>query len=105
MKTDAIHLHHSHRPLYIKVFSALMVLLVITVAAAYAPLGQPANLIVALTIAVIKASLIVGFFMHIRDSDRVTWMVAASAFVWMTIMIALMLADYDTRNLLSIPGK
>ena len=59
------HVHHSHRPLYLKIFAALMVLLVLTVVAAKLPLGQM-NVIVALGIALLKAALILLFFMHFR---------------------------------------
>ena len=55
---------------------ALMVLLVLTVGAAELPLGL-FNMLVALGIAVIKAALIVMFFMHFRDSDHLTWLVGA----------------------------
>ena len=96
---------HSHRPVYYKVFAALMVLLILTVVAAEMPLGQ-LNIIVALTIAIIKAALIIMFFMHFRDSDHLTWLVGASTVVWLLIMIALTLNDYWSRDwVTSMPGK
>jgi cytochrome c oxidase subunit 4 len=98
------HEHHSHRSLYFKVFGALIFLLILTVGAAYLPLGKM-NIVVALAIAVVKAVLIVLFFMHIRDSDKLTWLVASSALVWFGIMIVLMFNDYGTRDWFSMPGK
>ena len=47
------------------------------------------NLIVALGIAVIKAALILLFFMHFRDSDHLTWLVGAATVVWFVILIVL----------------
>ena len=68
------------------------------------PLGA-LNLPVALGIAVIKAALILLFFMHFRDSDHLTWLVGGATVVWFGILIILTLNDYNTRDLLHIPGK
>ena len=62
---------------YIKVFVALMVLLGLTVGAAMINMG-PLNLFVAMTISVIKATLVLLIFMHVRDSDRMVWVLAQS---------------------------
>jgi len=97
--------HHSHRPLYYKIFGALMVLLFITVGAAYLPLGQM-NIVVALGIALVKAALILLFFMHFRDSDHLTWIVGAATVAWFLILIFLTLNDYASRDMVtSMPGK
>ena len=67
MTTDTAHSeHHTHKPLYIRIFVLLMILLVATVGAAWIQLPGSANLIVALTIAVIKAALIIAYFMHLK---------------------------------------
>ena len=104
-KPGAIEPHHSHKSLYFKIFGALMLLLILTVGAAYVPFGGNLNIIVAMTIAVIKAMLIVLFFMHVRDSDKVTWVFASSALVWMFILVALTLTDYRSRDWFQMPGK
>ncbi|MBI2220843.1 MAG: cytochrome C oxidase subunit IV family protein, partial [Acidobacteria bacterium] len=56
------------------------------------------NTIVALTIAVTKATLVVLFFMHVKYSTRLTWVVAASGVVWLAIMVSLTLSDYLSRG-------
>jgi cytochrome c oxidase subunit IV len=97
--------HHSHRPLYYKIFGILMVLLILTVVAAALPLGQ-LNIIVALLIAVIKAALIVMFFMHFKDSDHLTWIVGTATVAWFLILIFMTMNDYLSRDLISsMPGK
>ena len=97
--------HHSHRPLYLKIFAALMVLLVLTVGAAFLPLGQM-NVIVALGIAIVKAALILLFFMHFRDSDYLAWLIGAATVAWFVILVLLTLNDYSTRDMISsMPGK
>ncbi len=96
--------HHSHRSLYFKIFGLLMVLLVLTVVAAEFPLGEM-NLIAALGIAVIKAGLILLFFMHFRDSDTLTWLIGGATFCWFVVMILLTYNDYQSRDWLQMPGK
>ena len=97
--------HHSHKALYFRIFAALMVLLILTVVAAYIPFPGALNIIVAMTIAVIKGMLIVLFFMHVRDSDKVTWVFASSALVWMFILFVLTMTDYQSRGWFPLPGK
>jgi cytochrome c oxidase subunit 4 len=86
------------------VFAALLVLLFATVGAAHLPLG-PWHLPVAMTIAVAKALLIALFFMHLLYSHRLTTIVAVAALLWLGIMIALTLCDFQSRGWLDIPGK
>jgi cytochrome c oxidase subunit IV len=100
-----VHDTHHVVPLsvYFKVFAALMVLLVLTLAAAAVDLG-PLNLPIAMTIAIIKAVLIILYFMHVRYSSQLVWVFAGSAFVWLVIMFVLTMADYGTRGWLPVPG-
>jgi cytochrome c oxidase subunit IV len=103
---SATHEHDSHKPLYLKIFVLLMVLLVVTVGAAWVPLPGSTNLIVAMAIAVIKAALILMFFMHFRDSDHLTWLVGSATLVWFGILIALTFNDYWSRGWFhGMPGK
>jgi cytochrome c oxidase subunit 4 len=51
-----------------------------------------------LLIASVKALLVVLFFMHVRWSTRLTWVVAASGFVWLIILFGLTMTDYLTRG-------
>jgi cytochrome c oxidase subunit 4 len=83
--------------LYIAIFASLLGLTALTVYVAFLDLG-PLNTVVALTIAVVKAFLVVLFFMHVRYSSRLTWVFAAAGFVWLGIMFALTMADYGTRG-------
>ncbi|CAF0689627.1 cytochrome C oxidase subunit IV family protein [Candidatus Methylacidithermus pantelleriae] len=54
----------------ITVFVALLVLTVITVAVSYIPLGTRGNITVALAIAILKASLVALFFMHLIAEEK-----------------------------------
>jgi cytochrome c oxidase subunit 4 len=57
----------------------------------------PLNTIVALVIAVFKATLVVLFFMHARYSTRLTWAVVVGGVFWLGILLTLTLGDYLTR--------
>ncbi len=59
-----------HVRVYIKVFLALLVGTALTVGASYIPLGTAGNVTVALCIAVCKAALVAGFFMHLVSEKR-----------------------------------
>ena len=82
---------------YLGVFFALMGLTFLTVYVAYLDLG-PWNVFVALAIAVVKALLVVLWFMHVRYSSRLTWMFAAAGFLWLAILFTLTMSDYLTRG-------
>jgi cytochrome c oxidase subunit 4 len=78
-----------------------MVLTAVTVFAAYFDLAHvwgPLNAIVALTIACIKATLVVLYFMHVRYSSRLTQIIVVAGIFWFIIMIAFMMTDYMTRT-------
>jgi len=98
--------HITSRKIYFLVFAALIVLTVVTWLVAQVDLGW-ANDVVALTIAVTKAVLVLLFFMHVRYSTRMTILTATAGFFWLVILIGLTLADYLTRgsSLLPVPGK
>ncbi|MDX6403742.1 MAG: cytochrome c oxidase subunit [Blastocatellia bacterium] len=83
---------------YLVIFLALMVGTGLTVFAAFHDFPGPLNAVVALTIAVIKAGLVVLFFMHVRYSSRLIWLVIGSALFWLAIMFALTISDYWTRT-------
>lgn len=83
---------------YLLIFAALLVMTGVTYWVSLLDLGR-LNVIVALTIAVIKAVLVVLYFMHVRYSSRLTWVVVVSGFFWLAILIALTMSDYLTRPL------
>jgi cytochrome c oxidase subunit 4 len=82
---------------YYLIFAALMVGTYITVQAAFIDLGA-LNTIVALTIACAKAVLVVLFFMHVKYSTRLTWVVVVGSVFWLGILLALTFSDYLTRS-------
>jgi cytochrome c oxidase subunit 4 len=82
---------------YLAIFAALLVGTYITVQVAFVDLGR-FNAIVALTIAIVKATLVVLYFMHVRYSTRLTWLVVAASALWLGILLVLTFGDYLTRQ-------
>jgi cytochrome c oxidase subunit 4 len=88
--------HGAHRRTYYVIFGLLMLCTYLTWQVAYFDLG-PFNTIAALGIAIFKATLVVLFFMHVKESPRLTWAVIAGSVFWFFILIALTMTDYLTR--------
>jgi len=87
---------------YFAIFLALLAGTVLTAWVAFFNFPGPLNAIVALTIAVVKATLVVLYFMHMRYSSRLIWVVFGSALFWLAILFALTFSDYSTRSWLPI---
>jgi cytochrome c oxidase subunit 4 len=89
--------HIVPRKIYFSVFAALLVGTAITVFAATINFGW-ANDVIALTIAVTKMMLVLLFFMHVRYSSRLIWVIVAAMFFWLLILLLLTLTDYSSRS-------
>ena len=98
--------HVVSKKIYFMVFGSLLVLTALTTYAGYVDLDKmlglaafPMNTVVALTIAVCKATLVILFFMHVRYSSHLTKVVVVAGLFWLAILISLTFSDYRTRNL------
>lgn len=85
---------------YYAIFATLLVLTALTVGAATLDLGR-FNAVIALSIATCKATLVALFFMHLRYSVRLTWLVAVVALLWLSLLIGLTMSDQLTRGWLA----
>ena len=98
MAEHSEHSEHIVSPvIYVAIFAALLVGTGLTVWAAFQNFGQ-FNIVIALAIASVKATLVVLYFMHARYSPRRTQLVIISAIFWLAIMLSLTLSDYQTRE-------
>lgn len=88
--------HPSTRVYYI-VYVALLALLAVTLAAAEWNVTRSA-LFVATAIATVKATLILLYFMHVRYSRPLIWVVAVGGLFWLGILFGLTFSDYLTRT-------
>lgn len=77
--------------------AALMLLLALTWSIGYINLGT-FNVIIALAIAIIKATLVALFFMHIKGSSRLLHLAMTVGLIWLLIMLSFTLTDYFTRG-------
>jgi cytochrome c oxidase subunit IV len=84
---------------YLKTLIALLILTGITVGASYIHFGSgAANVVVALTIATIKAILVALFFMHLLHDKPVNGLIAAAGFIFLGLFLMFTLLDFDSRN-------
>ena len=93
--SEDVHVHPKF--FYVKVFLALIALTAITTAVAYVDLGV-FNTVVALVIAVCKATLVVLFFMHLKEQAGMTRVVIIAAALWLAVLIVITLSDRFTRH-------
>ena len=89
---------------YALVFGGLLLLALITTLIGMLDLG-PFNMVIAVTIAAIKASLIAAFFMQALYENKIVRIIITGGVVWFLIMVTLTLGDYMSRGWLPIPGK
>jgi len=83
------------------IFGSLMLLTALTVWAAFQDFGAM-DLPVALAIALVKATLVVLFFMHVKYSSKLVMLTAATGFLFLVFLFAFPFADITTRS--TVPG-
>lgn len=89
--------HIVPKSLLLKVFGALVLLTIVTVGAAYVPLG-PLTVPVAIGIAVAKASLVVLFFMHLKYDNPVNALTFTIGTIFVVVFITITLLDTAFRG-------
>ena len=97
----------SHIPtvkILVTVWATLIVLTWTTVGVSYIELGEW-NVVVALGIALLKASLVAWIFMGVRFSTPMTRLFVVAGLIWLTIMIIITGGDYATRGLDYPPAR
>jgi cytochrome c oxidase subunit 4 len=82
---------------FAKVLVALLILTVVTVLAAQVDLGK-FNIVGALVIASIKASLVIAVFMHGKYENKIIWTYILIPFVLLAIMIGGVFTDDPFRD-------
>ena len=108
------HIHIVPLRVYFLIFLALVVGTVVTVGQSRVDLStlgwaisvggvrieiaQNLNIIVAMTIAALKALLVVLFFMHLRYTHRLNWVFAAASVFWLALLLSLTMADMIARS-------
>ena len=78
-----------HVRIYISVFVALMVLTIVTVAVSRFHLPIPIAVTVALTVAIIKGSLVACYFMHLISEKKLIYAVLVLTAIFFVALLAL----------------
>jgi cytochrome c oxidase subunit 4 len=92
-----VHAHISSARFYWGIFGALVVLTLLTVKVSYYDFGS-ANIIIALLVATMKASLVAMFFMHLRHDSLFNTLAFLAAFLFLGIFILLTYDDIGKRG-------
>lgn len=85
---------------YYRVFAALIALTLLTVAVSFLELGAW-HTTVGVLIGIMKASLVILFFMHLLHASKASWLAVLAGLFWTGILMTLTLSDYLTRHVLS----
>jgi cytochrome c oxidase subunit 4 len=100
----APHAAHSHGAgRYVLIWVILLAFTALTVATGTRDLGS-ANLPIALTIATVKATLVVLFFMHLSESHGANRLVFVVSLLFVLVMMAGVFGDLLTRFPLALPN-
>lgn len=91
-----MHEPHHHEKNYRNVLASLLVLTIITVWVSYFDFGI-FNIVVAMAVASVKATLVALFFMHLKYDNRTNQVVFISSFVFLAIFIGLAAGDIIFR--------
>jgi len=88
-----------HIQIYIKVFIALAILTIVTVAVSYLDVSFIEAFFIAITVATIKGSLVLGFFMHlISEKQMIVWILVATLIAFIILMFIPLINVTDQVN-------
>jgi len=93
----AVHVHIGSNQSYIGIFLALIFLTFMTVKVSYYDFGS-ANIIIAMLIATMKASLVAAFFMHLRYDKLFNTLAFLGSFLFLAVFILLTYDDLGNRG-------
>lgn len=82
---------------YVLTLTALLILTVITVGASYIDFGQ-GNIVIALAIATVKATLVSLFFMHLAHDKPVNGLIAVAGFIFLGLFLLFDMIDIGSRR-------
>ncbi|HTP87710.1 MAG TPA: cytochrome C oxidase subunit IV family protein [Bryobacteraceae bacterium] len=82
---------------YVLIWAILICATFTTLGVAFIDLG-PWNIVVALMIAFTKMSLVVLYFMHVKQTSTLTRLFVVAGFFFLGILIFLAMTDYGTRT-------
>jgi cytochrome c oxidase subunit 4 len=81
---------------HLKILVVLYLLLALTTAVAFIPLGSW-NWIPNLVLSFVMTGLILLFFMRVRYSAPLIWLTSVAGFAWLSLFLFLIILDYISR--------
>ncbi len=88
-----------HIKVYMNVFIALAVLTVVTVAVSFLDVSFIEAFFIAITVATIKGSLVLSFFMHLlEEKPAVIWILATTMVAFLILMFIPLISLTDQAN-------
>ena len=89
-----------HVKIYINVFVALIILTFITVAVSFLKVSFIEAFFLAVTIATIKGSLVLGFFMHlITEKQAIIWILISTFIAFLILMFLPLITMMDHTSI------
>lgn len=82
---------------YLGAWAVLLLLLGLSVASAYLPLGE-FHPLANFGIAAIQAAIVFTAFMRVRNPPAIKWIFAGAGFFWLLFLFGLGIIDYLTRQ-------
>jgi cytochrome c oxidase subunit 4 len=89
--------HVTSTKTFVNVLLTLLFLTIITVAASRVDFGA-ANLLIAMLIASVKASLVIAIFMHVKWDTAINKLVFLGSFLFLSLLLIFTLSDQATRG-------
>ena len=88
-----------HIKIYMNVFIALAILTVVTVAVSFLDVSFIEAFFIAITVATIKGSLVLSFFMHLlEEKPAVIWILATTMVAFLILMFIPLISLTDQAN-------
>jgi cytochrome c oxidase subunit 4 len=94
---------HSERSLYIKVFWWLLVLTIVEIGVVFAPMAKLAINMALIILALVMASLVAMYFMHLRFERRALALVALTPLLLGALLVFALLPDLTAATHQSAP--
>ena len=94
--------HIVPQKIYFTIFAVLIAMTGLTTWIATQDLGRW-NTIIAMAIAIFKATLVILFFMHVKYASNLTRIVVVAGFFWLAILLTFTLSDILTRTWIAEP--
>jgi cytochrome c oxidase subunit 4 len=81
---------------YLIIYAWLMILALVSASTVFFHLGTLA-IFIAMSIAIVKAVMIILYFMHVKENPPLIWLACAAGFMWLLIMFIIVFTDYMGR--------